>query len=91
MKNIVLDFSDCKTIGEIYEVIKTGFDFPFSCGENLDALWDSLDCYCDFDLLVCVKGISQMPEECRKYFDKIMLIFERVTKFNPNIVFESIS
>ena len=37
-----LDFSECRTLGEIYAVIKTGLELPDWFGENLDAFWDSL-------------------------------------------------
>jgi len=38
----MLDFSACKYYGEIYQAIKAGLELPEWCGENLDALWDSL-------------------------------------------------
>ena len=42
IRHFTLDFSECKTIGEIYAVIKTGLELPDWFGENLDAFWDSL-------------------------------------------------
>ena len=37
-----LDFSNCKSLGEIYAVIKTDLELPDWFGENLDAFWDAL-------------------------------------------------
>ena len=37
-----LDFSECRYLGEIYEVIKNELELPAWFGANLDALWDSV-------------------------------------------------
>ena len=42
LRCFTLDFTECKTIGEIYAVIKNGLELPDWFGENLDAFWDSL-------------------------------------------------
>lgn len=48
-----LDFSECRYLGEIYEVIKNELELPEWFGANLDALWDS------------VTGIMYTPAEIR--------------------------
>lgn len=48
-----LDFSECRYLGEIYEVIKNELELPEWVGANLDALWDS------------VTGIMHTPAEIR--------------------------
>ena len=43
---IVVDFSGCKYLDELYERIKS-FGFPACCGKNWDAVWDCIDGYFD--------------------------------------------
>ena len=87
MKKITLDFSDCKYISEIYKEIKNKFDFPSYYGENLDALWDSLDGYCKNDIEISINGYDKLSDDLKEYMDKMFAIFERVTKYNPNMIF----
>ena len=63
-------------------------DFPDYYGENLSALWDLLDGYTDEQLYVCIMGWESLPKEISDYKAKMLNIFSRVTKNNPNIVFE---
>lgn len=42
VKNRNLDFSECRFLGEIYEVIKNELELPAWFGANLDALWDAV-------------------------------------------------
>ena len=88
MKKIELNFNDCNYLGEIHKVIKEAFDFPDYYGENLSALWDLLDGYTDEQLHICVTGWESLPQEFSDYKAKILNIFSRVTKFNPNITYE---
>lgn len=41
-KDIILDFSNCKTLGEVHQLIKLKLKLPEFYGCNLDALWDSI-------------------------------------------------
>lgn len=91
MQEIILDFTGCKYFLEIHNVLKKAFGFPDYYGENLDALWDCLDNYCDWDLCVYVKGLHTLPKELEEYMHKIIMIFARVHSTTPNIVFELIS
>ncbi len=87
MEKIILDFSNCKYISEIYNEIKNKFDFPPYYGENLDALWDSLDGYCKNDIEISIKGYDRLSDDLKEYMNRMFVIFERVTKYNPNMVF----
>lgn len=91
MTNIELDFSNCKYISSIHKVLKDAFDFPEYYGENLDALWDCLEYYCDYDLQVNIRGISMMPRELHDYMLKIQEVFKEVHKTTPNISFSVLS
>ncbi len=50
MEFITLDFTGCRYLGEIHKILKRQFRFPECYGENLSALWDCLDNYCDNNL-----------------------------------------
>lgn len=88
MQKIELNFSDCKYLGEIHKVMKEAFDFPDYYGENLSALWDLLDGYTDEQLYIHIIGWESLPQEFSDYKAKMLNIFSRVTKHNPNITFE---
>lgn len=42
VKQFVLDFSKCTSVGEIYSVIKKEMELPEWFGNNLSAFWDGL-------------------------------------------------
>lgn len=41
-KQFELDFSNCSTLGEIYDVIKNELELPEWFGGNMSAFWDAL-------------------------------------------------
>lgn len=87
MEYIVLDFSKCHTVGLIHQVLRNEFKFPEYYGENLSALWDCLDNYCDYPLTVIIKGYDELPKELDEYKEKIWSIFDRVSENCSNIIF----
>ena len=88
MKTIFLDFSECKYASDIHKTIKEAFSFPDYYGANLSALWDCLDCYCNYDLTVYVQGFKLLPKEFDEYKVRILEIFNRVSENSPNIIFK---
>ena len=38
----ILDFSDCRYLGEVHKIIHKKLELPQWYGNNLDALWDTL-------------------------------------------------
>ena len=91
MNTITLDFSGCKYLGEIHKILKESFDFPGYYGENLDALWDCMRYYCDYNLHVYIKGLNALPDEFSEYIKKMLEVFDDVHDETPNITFEIIS
>ena len=88
MKTIILDFTDCKYYAQLHKILKESFGFPEYYGANVDALWDCLDNYCDFELQVIIKGLSSMPDEFDDYIERMLKVFDRVHISTPNITFE---
>lgn len=91
MQEIVLDFTGCKYFYGVHKVLKEAFEFPEWYGMNLDALWDLLYNYCDWELHVYIKGLNKLPNELNDYMREILKIFEDVHSETPNIVFEIVS
>ena len=86
-RQIVLDFTGCKSITEVHWRIRDTFHFPDFYGENLDALWDM---GCDYigswkpetTTAVIIRGAYQLPKDIREYFlDKIMGLFYDIENF----------
>lgn len=84
---VLLDFSKCKRMDEIHEVIKTAFKFPDFYGKNLDALWDCMGDYCDNEHAV-LKGLDKIPKNCDFVIEEILGVFEDVRNNNQNFTFE---
>ena len=91
MQEITLDFTNCKYLLDLHKELKEKFGFPNYYGENLSALWDCLDNYCNWNLNVYVQGIHKLPEEWDDYIDKILKIFHDVHISTPNISFKILS
>ena len=69
---IVVDFSGCKYLDELYERIQKSFGFPACCGKNWDAVWDCIDGYFDENesRTIQIRGFqsgifSDLQKECR--------------------------
>ena len=86
---LVKTFNSC--FPKAISSIKKEFDLPEYYGENRDALWDSLDCYCRENLLVQIVGLNTLSKEMMEYIDEILGVFSNVHEENPNITFEIIS
>ena len=93
MEMIILDFTECKTLGEVHQVLKKNFDFPEYYGENWSALWDCLDgwYYDEGEILVEIHGYHAMPEELQDYCQTMLKIFDDVHERTPNVTFVMVS
>ncbi len=74
-KERVLDFSKCRYLGEIHQVIQQELELPEWYGQNLDALWDSITgiMYVPADITIIYKpeteGSQELAPEIRKIID----------------------
>ena len=88
---VILDFTDCNDWHKMYNILKEGFGLPEYFGENPDALWDCISCYCQYDLKVKIYGSKSIPDDLKNEFALILEVFDDVHKETPNITFEIIS
>ena len=79
-----LDFSKCKSLGEIYAVIKTGLELPECFGENLDAFWDALWGIMYTPAEITVKQNFSDPQ-LHDYIEKLISIMYRAKEMYGEI------
>ena len=87
LRRFVLNFSECRYLGEIYAEIKNELELPQWCGENPDALWDAVTgmMYTPAEITVCpevrrkelqeeVKEIIAVFQEAEQEYHEISVI-----------------
>jgi RNAse (barnase) inhibitor barstar len=91
--SIVLDFSNCRYLGEIHAVLKESFGLPAYYGENWDALWDCLGdrFFENPNLVVEIRGYTTLPKELFDYCAPMLTLFKDICNEHPNVVFTLIS
>ncbi|MBE6799160.1 MAG: barnase inhibitor [Ruminococcaceae bacterium] len=77
-KDRVLDFSDCKYLGEIHELIKKELELPQFYGCNLDALWDAVTgiMYVPANIKIIFKPKTAASMKLTEEVEKIILVFQ---------------
>ena len=74
-----LDFSQCTTLGEIYETIRSSLDLPDEFGDNLSALWDvitgMLPVPAEISVTKYVKNQELFP-----YVERIIVLLHRAER-----------
>lgn len=89
---IRLDFSTCKGLKDVHQLLKTAFGLPEYYGENWDALWDCLDYYFVDDVgRVEFCGVEAMGKELYEYCAPMFEIIERLKKQAPGVEFVYLS
>ncbi len=75
IKYFDIDFTECRYIGELYRELKKKLGLPDWCGENLDALWDTLTgiMYTPADISVRKTTAWQ---EIQEYADSIVEVMQ---------------
>ena len=90
MKKIILNLTECKTLGEIHERIQCAFSFPDWYGKNWDAFWDLLWSECDAECVIII-GEDTLPsylkEEMKIFYD----VLNDKKEFNKKMNFEKFS
>ncbi len=93
MKQIILDFRNCKNALDMHKQLSDTFDFPDYYGKNLSALWDLLSYhwYEEGNVVISIIGTEKIPKEWKPYMEKILEVFEDVHEETPNVTFKIIS
>lgn len=77
-KNRVLDFSNCKYLGEVHKIIKDELELPDFYGENLDALWDSVTgiMYVPANIKIIFKPETKPSADLANAVEEIISVFK---------------
>lgn len=84
-KDRVLDFSNCKYIGEIHELIKNELELPDFYGCNLDALWDAITglMYVPANIKIIFKPKTVTTQKLSGEIEQIISVFKKAEeKYN---------
>jgi len=77
MQTVILDFSTCRSLDDIHQMLKTRLDFPDYYGMNLDALWDCLTGWIETPVTVVFRGVSALPKDLREEAEEMLDVFIR--------------
>ena len=80
-----IDFSKCRRIYDVHEVLKQELELPEWYGRNLDALWDSITGIMAVPAHVTIRGIGTLPKELQPIAEKMVVIFRRAETMYGNV------
>lgn len=78
----ILDFSDCRYLGEVHKIIQKKLELPEWYGENLDALWDALTgiMYVPAKIKIIYKPKKKSSTELSDEVNKIVEVFKEAAQ-----------
>ena len=78
----ILDFSECRYLGEIHQVIQQELELPEWYGQNLDALWDSITgiMYVPADIIIVYKPETMKSDEVASEIGRIIEVFNEAAQ-----------
>ncbi len=85
MKKVTIDFAGCKNIYEIHSRMNEKLDFPDFYGENLDALWDVLTGFIEWNQIIYLKGCADVDEKLISYMQKVIEVFQEAEEMYEKI------
>ncbi|HRN47703.1 MAG TPA: barstar family protein [Niabella sp.] len=86
MNSVTFDFNRIGTLDDFYKVAVKEFNLSDHFGNNLDALWDSINGDIELPVTVIFQNLSLNQLE---YFDKLILLFEEAAyELGDNFAFE---
>ena len=83
---VKLNFSKCRYLSEIHQVLQDGFDFEYY-GDNWDSLHECLRDYTKEDLRVDIIGLCDIPKKLEEALEPMKYVFRLIHKSLPNITF----
>ncbi len=89
MKQVIIDFSNCRYPMDLHNEIRKKLELPDWYGNNLDALWDALMGIIEtpIDITVIFKPETNGAEELKESVLKIIEVFKEAAADDEEIVF----
>lgn len=87
MDIIVVDFSGCKSSGDIHTRFMEKLGFPNYYGKNWDELWDMLTGYLEYPLIIKLKGLNSLPLELSDSVKELIKVFQDAKKVENGLQF----
>ena len=88
-KTVTLDFTNCKYLGVMHQIIKEAFHFPDWYGENWSAFWDMGYDYIRENTHIIIKGTKTMPNDFEESIQIMLEILQRIhDESSETITFE---
>ena len=84
-REIVLDFTEVRSLWALHEYLKETFCLPDYYGRNMDALWDCLYCAFAAPTTIVLKNIDRLPAEMREAGDILRALFGELEKRDENV------
>ena len=78
-----LDFTGCKTLGDIHEVLRVQLGLPDYYGQNWDALWDCIFYFRNYPLTVEIYGLYNLPKDLSAEMPAMLKIIDRANRTSP--------
>lgn len=81
-KKRVLDFTECRYLGEVHLIIQQELELPEWYGQNLDALWDSITgiMYVPADITIIYHPKTKASEKLASEIGEIISIFKEAAQ-----------
>ncbi|MBO5105825.1 MAG: barstar family protein [Clostridia bacterium] len=90
---IILDFADCKYLGEIHKVLKVKFGLPEYYGENPNALWDLLEGLFDDmgEITAEIRSFNNLEKTLKAATAELLQVLDDVAEETPNFSYKIVS
>lgn len=89
---IILDFAECKCLGEIHKVFKKKFGLPEYYGENPDALWDCLRyLFYNEKKSVEIYNFNSLEKTLKEATAELLEVLDDIAEETPNFSYKIIS
>ena len=76
MNHIILDFSEVKTLLELYQYLKEVFSLPDDYGNNMDALWDCLSCCYNENTIIELRNLDVLRMRLEQTAKTMLEVFQ---------------
>ena len=76
MNHFILDFSEVKTLLELYQYLKEVFSLPDDYGNNMDALWDCLSCCYNENTIIELRNLDVLRMRLEQTEKTMLEVFQ---------------